>query len=184
MLSALLLPAATKLGQGNVCDSVHRGSVYLSACWNTTSPWSRPPGADPVRNRHPQSRQPTPQSRHPPGADTPLEQTPQSRYPPGADIPLEQTSPPEQTAPSEQTPPRADTPGTDPPEQTSPLKQTPPWSRQHPRADPPRSRHPLEQTPPPPRKHTTAYGQRAAGTHPTGMHSCYLYKEDTYRRGV
>ena len=25
---------------------------------------------------------------------------------------------------------------------------------------------------PPPRKQTQAYGQRAAGTHPTGMHSC------------
>ena len=50
--------------------------------------------------------------------------------------------------------------------------------------DSPRSRHhhpradttPLEQTPPgsrhPPGKQTPAYGQRAAGTHPTGMHSC------------
>ena len=26
----------------------------------------------------------------------------------------------------------------------------------------------------PPRKQTPAYGQRAAGTHPTGMHSCLL----------
>ena len=32
---------------------------------------------------------------------------------------------------------------------------------------PPRSRHP-------PPKQTPAYGQRAAGTHPTGMHSCLL----------
>ena len=32
--------------------------------------------------------------------------------------------------------------------------------------EPPQSRHP------PPGKHTPAYGQRAAGTHPTGMHSC------------
>ena len=31
--------------------------------------------------------------------------------------------------------------------------------------EPPRSRHP-------PRKQTPAYGLRAAGTHPTGMHSC------------
>ena len=29
-----------------------------------------------------------------------------------------------------------------------------------------------ERTPPPPPKQTQAYGQRAAGTHPTGMHSC------------
>ena len=41
------------------------------------------------------------------------------------------------------------------------------------------SRHLPEQTPPeqtpppPPRKKTPAYGQRVAGTHPTGMHSCF-----------
>ena len=44
---------------------------------------------------------------------------------------------------------------------------------------PPRSRHPpsrSRQPPgsrPPPGKQTPAYGQRAAGTHPTGMHSCF-----------
>ena len=46
-----LLPAATKLGQGNVftgvCDSVHRGGVCLSACWDTTTP----PGADIPRDQ-------------------------------------------------------------------------------------------------------------------------------------
>ena len=45
-----------------------------------------------------------------------------------------------------QTPPRADTPQ----EQTTPREQTPP-----------------------PGKQTPAYGQRAASTHPTGMHSCF-----------
>ena len=56
--------------------------------------------------------------------------------------------------PPEQTPPGPDT---HPPEQTPP-------GADPPRADtPPQSRHP-----PPP------YGQWAAGTHPTGMHSCYL----------
>ena len=53
-------------------------------------------------------------------------------------------------------PPRADTPRAD-----TLQEQTPP---------------PREQTPPgadtPPGKQTPAYGQRAAGTHPTGMHSC------------
>ena len=43
---------------------------------------------------------------------------------------------------------------------------------------PPRSRSPLEQTPSqdqtPLGKQTPAYGQRAAGTHPTGMHSCFI----------
>ena len=70
--------------------------------------------------------------------------------------------------------PRADTP------------QIPPSRSRHPH----QSRHPPEQTPNPPSRHplgadtpwsrhqpplpeqTTAYGQRAAGTHPTGMHSC------------
>ena len=66
-------------------------------------------------------------------------------------------------------------PGADPPEQT-PREQTPP------RADtPPGSRHPPpEQTPPPgadpppPGQHAVRYGQRAGGTHPTGMQSRYL----------
>ena len=54
------LPAATKLGQGNVftgiCDSVHRGGVCLSACWDAT-----PPGADtPAQSRHPPGTKYTP----------------------------------------------------------------------------------------------------------------------------
>ena len=77
------LPAATKLGQGNVFtsvyDSVHRGGVCLSACWDTTSPR---PGS-----RHPPEQTPPPRSRPPP-EQTPREQTPppKSRHPPpGAD---------------------------------------------------------------------------------------------------
>ena len=57
-----------------------------------------------------------------------------------------------------------------------PWEQMPPGSRHPPRADTPREQtHLLEQTPP--GKQTTAYGKRAAGTHPTGMHSCgrFLY---------
>ena len=62
--------------------------------------------------------------------------------------------------PLEQTPPdQADHPH--PP----PLEQTPPRTRQ----TPPHSRHP---SPHPPGKQTSAYGLRAVGTHPTGMHSC------------
>ena len=82
---------------------------------------------------------------------------------------LRQTPPPEQT-PLEQTPPPQSRPppGSGPP--PSPLEQTP------------RSRHPpWEQTTPPgadhppsPPKQTPAYGQRAAGRHPTGMHSCLI----------
>ena len=109
-----LLPAATKLGQGNVftgvCDSVHRGGVCLSACWDATPA----PGADtPPWTRHPQDQTPT---------------HPWDQIPPSWD----------------QMPPRADTP---------------------------------------PGKHTPAYGQRAAGTHPTGMHSCWcLFPEVNLRR--
>ena len=68
--------------------------------------------------------------------------------------------------PPEQTPPRADTPQeqTPPPEQTPPWEQTPPQEQTTPEQTP-RSRHPGKQT--------AAYGQRSAGTHPTGMHSCF-----------
>ena len=46
---------------------------------------------------------------------------------------------------------------------------------------PPRDQTPLEQTAPPgadipPGKQTPAYGLRAAGTYPTGMHSCLFMK--------
>ena len=64
------------------------------------------------------------------------------------------TTLPEQTPPRADTPQRADTP---PQEQTPPPKSRPPKSRH-----PPRSR--------PPRDTATA----ADGTHPTGMHSCFL----------
>ena len=72
--------------------------------------------------------------------------------PPGADIPPEQTP----------SPLGADPPGADTPH----WEQTPPTgSRHHPGAD-----HPPGADPP--GKQTPAYGLRAAGTHPTGMHSC------------
>ena len=52
-----------------------------------------------------------------------------------------------------------------------PPEHTPP-----PGADtPPSSRHP-------PRMHTPAYGQRAAGTHSTGMHSCRYILSLTFAR--
>ena len=65
----------------------------------------------------------------------------------------------------------------------TPKSRHPPGQGEPPRAgrtprqgESPRSRHPPRaDTPPeadPPVKHTPAYGQRAAGTHPTGMHSC------------
>ena len=67
------------------------------------------------------------------------------------------------------TPPRSrHPPGADTPQEQTPPKQTPPEEQTH-----PPSRHPSgEDTPP---KQTPAYGQRANGTHPTGMHSCDKY---------
>ena len=77
------------------------------------------------------------------------------------------------TTPPSRHSPRADPPGADPqvrhPQVRHPPEQTPPWEQTP----------PLHQTPPgadpPPRKQTPAYGQRAAGTHSTGMHSCFKY---------
>ena len=83
---------------------------------------------------------------HPPRSRHPPEQIPPRSRPPWS-----RQLPP----PPEQTPPRAD-----PPEQT-----------------PPRSRHPPEQTHTSPSRHTPPPGDTvtaADGTHPTGMHSCWI----------
>ena len=50
-------------------------------------------------------------------------------------------------------------------------RQTPPGTRENPRI---RQTPPRDQGQPRPGKKTAAYGQWAAGTHPTGMHSCIL----------
>ena len=77
MLARTFLPAATKLGQGNVftgvCDSVHRG-VCLSACWDTAPPIGRPSqeGDTPPRSRH----------HHPPKRHTPQQIPPKRQIPP------------------------------------------------------------------------------------------------------
>ena len=120
--SQVLLPPATKLGQGyiftGVCDSVKRegGSASVHA---GIPP---PPPADPPWEQTPPSRPPweqtPPRTRHPPGADTP------QQTPPGADTPQDQA--------------------------------------------PPGSRHP------PGAVHAGRYDQRAGGTHPTGMQSCFV----------
>ena len=102
------------------------------------------------------------------------------------------TTPPDRTKPSWARPlPRADTPSTrhpppgpdqtlrdqtTPPEQTPPWDWTrPPWARPHPLPDqiPPEQTLPPDQTPP--GRQTSGYGQWAAGTHPTGMHSCWNF---------
>ena len=58
--------------------------------------------------------------------------------------------------------------------QTPPAADTPPEKTHPPGADTPSDQTPPDQTHPPP-KQTPAYGLRAAGTHPTGMHSCLNY---------
>ena len=57
---------------------------------------------------------------------------------------------------------------------TPPRWSTPPRWRTPPDGDPPGWRTPPDGEPPP-RKQTPAYGLRAAGTHPTGMHSCLIH---------
>ena len=61
-------------GQGYVftcvCDSVHRGVVCLSACWDTTPP---------PRRRHPPPKKPPPGRRHPTWKEAP----PQNEAPEG-----------------------------------------------------------------------------------------------------
>ena len=117
---------------------------------------------------------------------------------PGRHTPWDQTgTPPDQagtlpgpgTPPWDQagTPPRPGTPpGTrqvHPPDQAD----TPPGTRQvHPptrytsrdqASTPPRPGTPrTRQVPPPPAVHAGRYGQLAGGTHPTGMHSCFIQK--------
>ena len=66
-------------------------------------------------------------------------------------------------------------PGRPPPDQADP----PPGTRQIP---PGPGRHPPDQADPPPGKQTSAYGLRAAGTHPTGMHSCETFCFITFNK--
>ena len=61
-------------------------------------------------------------------------------------------------------------PGTPPPGRHPPSRQAPPPPGRHPPPLPGRHHPPLQagRHPPPP-----GYGQRSAGTHPTGMHTCF-----------
>ena len=66
------------------------------------------------------------------------------------------------------TPPGADTPRT---RQVPPRSRHPPQTRQVP---PRPGRYPPRPDTPPRKQQRPEYGQRSAGTHPTGMHSCYI----------
>ena len=137
----------------------------------------------------------TPRDREipPDQADTPPDQgeppwdreTPQDQAdPPGRENPPDQADPtPDQGDPPR--PGRPPEPGRHPPDQGEPLqdRETPPGPGRLPwQGEPTRTR----QTPPrpgrtsrtrqtPPGKQTPEYGLRAAGTHPTGMHSYLKY---------
>ena len=142
-------------GQGNiftpVCHSVHRGGVPDQAC-------PRDQAGTPPRTRYtPQDQVHPPDHAHPPDqAGTPPE--------PGRYTPLwDQVH----------TPPLG--PGTPP----GPGRYTP-WTRYTPQDQ---AGTPLRgpgtplgpgRYPPSPKQQTPEYGQRSAGTHPTGMHSCWI----------
>ena len=100
-----------------------------------------------------------PDQADPPRSDTPLDQTPlgQGRPPlrPGRHPPQDQAD----------TPPR---PGRSP----RPGRQSPPNPISPPPTQP--SSQPPRDQADPPREQTPAYSLRAAGTHPTGMHSCLI----------
>ena len=127
------------------CDSVHVGGGYLT--------WSGGcvPDQVPLLPGTPPSDQVPPQDQvHPPGPGTP----PRTRYTPRPGTPPHQTRyTPHQTR------------YTPPPDQVHPPDQVPPLDQVH----------PPDQVPPQDQVHprTRSYGQRAGGTHPTGMQSCY-----------
>ena len=150
------LPAATKLGHGNVftgvCDSVNRGWCLPQCILGyTTPPWEQTP---------PPQLQTPPMETYPSGADTP---PPKSTYPPEQTTP--RSRPPrsrhthlEQTHPS---PRGADTPRSRHPAWSRhPPEQTLPWEWTHPQAD----THPQEQTPPSP--HTGSRLQHTVNERP------------------
>ena len=68
----------------------------------------------------------------------------------------------------------------------TPRKQIPPWTRHPPGAAPPPGADPPDQAPPgtrPPSRavHAERYGQRAGGTHPTGMQYFVTEIAETFR---
>ena len=62
-----------------------------------------------------------------------------------------------------------------PPQSRHPPDQTPPWEQ-----TPPQEQTPPGADTPPGTEHAGRYGQRAGGTHPTGMQSCFLFFHNKY----
>ena len=80
--------------QACVKNSVHRGDVCHSACWDTPSPGRHPTWADTPQAETPHGQ--TLLGRHP-QAEMPPGQTPLGRHP-GADTPLGRHPPPQEAA--------------------------------------------------------------------------------------
>ena len=100
-------------GQGNVftavCDSVHRGGVCLSACWDT-------PQETPQRRKHLQE-----------GGTTPRRRPPRRRHPQEGDPPEGGT--PQEGAPRRRDPQEGGTPKKEAPKKETPMKEVPPRRR-------------------------------------------------------
>ena len=108
---------------------------------------------------------PPPAKETPPAKEIPLLRRPPRRPPCQGDPPTKET--PHQGDP----PCQGDPSAKEPPCQGAPCQGDPPPRRPLPRRPPLQRRPPAKETPS--GKQTPAYGQRAAGTHPTGMHSCF-----------
>ena len=143
----------------SVSHSVHREGMSASVhagihpSGADSPPGQTSLGQTPLQEQTPHG-QTYPRRRRPGAAPPP------NRYPSGADSPTGQISP-WQTPLQDQTPlpPWADTPpGADPLEKTQP-KQTPLLSRH----------------PPSCIVYASRYGQKAGGTHPTGMHTRFIF---------
>ena len=105
-----------------------------------------------------------PGRRHPPNKETPPKEAP-----PWQGDPPRERHPPAGRPPKWGTPQQGDPPGRRHPPRKETPRRSPPPQKEPPGRRPPAGRPPREGAPPP------AYGQWAAGTHPTGMHSCNDY---------
>ena len=154
------LPAATKLGQGNIFTSVcqefcPRGEgVCLSACWDTPPPRRHPPDQTSPVPDTPQTWHPWVKSRHVSGKE---------------DLNVAKCNKIQGITSWRKTPIGPDTPRTrHTPQTRTPWEQTPLGAETSP-------------------EKTVPHGLRAAGTHPTGMHSCFvmvIYEKNNFGQKV
>ena len=124
-----------------------------------------PPGRTPPTRENPPARENPPCQGEPPLS---------GRTPPGTRLPL-----PGRTTLGPDPFPRPDPPV----RENNPPRTKPPWDQTPQDQTPPaRENNPPGTRSPPLGKQTAAYDQRAAGTHPTGMHSCRYIISHTHTR--